>query len=278
MMLKGAVKQIVRAILGEQVMVRALSAYVDLRTGLSYGTSFRGRQSARQLQALQDLYRGKRCVIIGNGPSLQRMDLRPLKNEITFGLNRIYLMFDQLGFATTFLVSVNPHVIEQFGDELLSVTSQKFLSWHARQDVPRRRDVVFLRTTRRQSFSKDPSAGLWEGATVTFVALQLAFYFGFETVVLVGVDHSFTTKGPANQLVTSAGEDRDHFHPDYFGPGIRWQLPDLAKSEIAYRMARLQYERAGRRVLDATLDGELTVFPKVALDVVLAQRRRPAKS
>jgi hypothetical protein len=63
--------------------------------------------------------------------------------------------------------------------------------------------------------------------------------------------------------VVSEGEDPNHFDPRYFGKGFRWQLPDLETSEIAYRMARRAYEQAGRRVLDATIGGKLTVFPKV---------------
>ena len=40
-------------------------------------------------------------------------DLSLLRNEFTFGLNRIYLMFSALGFQTSCLVSVNDLVVEQ---------------------------------------------------------------------------------------------------------------------------------------------------------------------
>jgi hypothetical protein len=101
------------------------------------------------------------------------------------------------------------------------------------------------------------------------VALQLAFHLGFSDVILIGVDHSFASHGPANKLVTSSGADMNHFDPTYFGTGVRWQLPDLAVSEMAYRMACDAYEAAGRRVRDATVDGKLTVFPKVRYEDVV---------
>jgi hypothetical protein len=104
---------------------------------------------------------------------------------------------------------------------------------------------------------------VWEGATVTNVALQLAFYMGFEQVILIGVDHNFESKGDANKTVVSDGDDPNHFDPRYFGKGFRWQLPDLETSEIGYEMARKAYEKAGRQVLDATVGGKLTIFPKV---------------
>ena len=65
------------------------------------------RQSVRGLARFEDLHRGQRCFIIGNGPSLKQMDLSPLQNEITFGMNRIYLMFPELGFQTTYFLTVN---------------------------------------------------------------------------------------------------------------------------------------------------------------------------
>jgi hypothetical protein len=53
-----------------------------------------------RLSAYKNIHAGKRAIIIGNGPSLKQMDLRPVKNEITFGANRIYLMFPEIGFTT----------------------------------------------------------------------------------------------------------------------------------------------------------------------------------
>ena len=54
-----------------------------------------------------------------------------------------------------------------------------------------------------------------------------------------------------------------HVSPNYFGKGVRWQLPDLDTSEIGYALARDAYQKAGREVLDATVGGKLTIFPKV---------------
>jgi hypothetical protein len=89
---------------------------------------------------------------------------------------------------------------------------------------------------------------------------------GFSQVILIGVDHNYSTKGTPNTTVVSQGDDPNHFHQGYFGKGFRWQLPDLDTSERSYHMARQAYEQAGRQVLDATIGGKLTVFEKVAYD------------
>jgi hypothetical protein len=186
-------------------------------------------------------------------------------------MNRFYLAFPELGFQTSYFVSVNTLVIEQCWQDLLQLRMPRFLSWRSRNCFREKppAEVMFLHTTYTGAgFSRDVRGRLWEGATVTFVALQLAYYMGFEEVILVGVDHSFSAQGKPNQTVVSQGDDADHFDKGYFGKGFRWQLPDLDTSEQGYRMARKIFTAAGRRVLDATVGGKLEVFPKVEFDKV----------
>lgn len=232
------------------------------------------RQSMAALAALKDKHKGERCFIIGNGPSLRKTDVSKLKNEYTFGMNRIYLAFEEWGFQTSFLASVNDLVIEQCVDDFLALDIPRFFSWRSHKyfkpynlkpstpNLP-----TFLYTTYDGvKFAHDARYRLWEGATVTNVCLQLAYHMGFETAILIGVDHSFKSKGDANKTVVSDGDDPNHFDPRYFGKGFRWQLPDLDMSEVAYALARVNYEQAGRQILDATIGGKLTIFDKVDYD------------
>ncbi|HCE18327.1 MAG TPA: hypothetical protein DEQ80_10750 [Anaerolinea thermolimosa] len=225
------------------------------------------RDSIRRLRALKDIHRGQRVFIIGNGPSLRQTDMSKLRNEYTIGMNRIFLMFPELGFQTTYLCSVNDLVIEQSAAELQALNLPRFVSWRARRWLKPDDNLYFLYTTYTgPKFSTDLTGRLWEGATVTNIALQVAFYLGFQEAILIGVDHNFVTQGKPNTTVTSQGDDPNHFSPAYFGKGFRWQLPDLETSERGYRMAREAYETAGRRVVDATVGGKLTIFPKVDYD------------
>ena len=222
------------------------------------------RESIRHLAALRNQHGGQRCFIIGNGPSLKQTDLTRLRGEVTFGMNRFYMLFEELGFTTTYFLSVNSLVIEQCAADLLRLPLPKFVSWRSRGVIQPAEDLIYLHTTfTGPRFARDARGRLWEGATVTYVALQLAFYMGFRQVILIGVDHNFTTQGKPNTTVVSQGDDPNHFSPGYFGKGFRWQLPDLETSERAYHMARQAYQQSGREVLDATVGGKLSVFPKV---------------
>jgi len=226
------------------------------------------RESIRRLSALKDIHKGKRAFVIGNGPSLKQTDLSKLRNEITFCMNRFYLAFPELGFIATYLCITNDLVVEQFLEDINKLTLPKFIAWrshrHFKQDMPLQTIPTFVYTTYTgPRFTGDVRGRIWEGATVTNLALQLAFHMGIEKSILIGVDHNFTDKGIANKTIVSEGDDKNHFLPNYFGKGVKWQLPDLDTSEIGYAFAREAYQKAGREIVDATVGGKLTIFPKV---------------
>jgi hypothetical protein len=225
----------------------------------------RWSESSRKLKLLENTHAGQRCFIIGNGPSLRQTELSRLRSEFTFGLNRIYLLFPDLGFSTSCLVAVNDLVIEQCASELQTLSIPRYLTWRARYWFSPDPNLTYLDTdfTGEEVFSSNVNGRVFEGFTVTNVALQLAYHMGFNEVVLVGVDHNYITLGSANQAVVSQGDDPNHFASNYFGKGFKWQLPDLAGSERGYTRAREAYTQSGRRILDATVGGKLTIFPKV---------------
>ena len=222
------------------------------------------RDSIQRMTELKDKHKGQRCFLIGNGPSLKQTDLTHLKNEFTLGQNRIYLAFPDWGFSTSYFLSVNDLVIEQSAQDIQNLSMPRFVGWRARKWLKPSDNLYFIHTTYTgEKFATDARERIWEGGTVTYTSLQVAYFLGFKEVILVGVDHNYVTQGKPNATVTSQGDDPNHFDPQYFGKGFRWQLPDLVQWENAYRLARRTYEADGRRVLDATVGGKLTVFPKV---------------
>jgi len=94
------------------------------------------RESIRRLAAFKNVHKGQRAFVIGNGPSLKHTNLAKLKDEFTFGLNRIYLLFPELGFHTTYYAATNDLVIEQFNRDILELPMPKFLAWRSRRHFP----------------------------------------------------------------------------------------------------------------------------------------------
>ena len=225
-------------------------------------------QNKARLEAWRDRFKGQRCFVVGNGPSLRHTDLSKLAGEFTFGMNRIYLAFDEYDFKTSCLVAVNDLVLEQCHQDIEALEIPKFVTWRARRFFEASEATLFLDTdyTLPEDFNGDATGRVFEGFMVTYACLQLAYFMGFSQAILIGVDHNFATQGPANAVVTSQGDDPNHFSAQYFGKGFRWQLPDLEGSERAYHLAKAAYEADERQILDATVGGKLTVFPKIEFD------------
>lgn len=229
---------------------------------------------ARRLARFRDRHRGEDVFVIGNGPSLNRTDLTRLAGRHTFGLNKIYLLFDRIDLRPSYYVAVNDLVIAQSSDRIRALGIPAFLSYRRAPRLIGRRDHLhYLYTRGPHLFHTDLTRWISEGHTVTFVALQIAYYMGFRRVFLVGVDHRYTVDaGRPNEVRRWRGDDCNHFDRRYF-KNADWNLPDLAGSELSYRMARLAFERAGRRIYDATVDGCLTVFPRIDYERALAMTR-----
>ena len=175
----------------------------------------------------------------------------------------------ELGFTTSYYVSINDLVIEQCAADIQALKLPVFVSWRSHHWLQPADNIYFLYTTYTgPRFARQLTGRIWEGATVTTVALQIAYYMGFQKAILIGVDHNFVTQGKPNTTVVSQGDDPNHFSPGYFGKGFRWQLPDLETSARGYSMARQAYEQDGRQVVDATIGGKLRVFPRVAYDTL----------
>lgn len=221
------------------------------------------RKFAPKLKQFKNKHKGEDCFILGNGPSLNKMDLGLLSKYHTFGQNKIFLIFDKVDLNLSYLVSVNPYVIEQSKKEFEEMYCPVFISHTAGDGVIENKEHIHrLHTLNTWSFYEDIAQPIHEGYTVTFVSLQLAYYMGFKRVFLIGCDHSFKQHGATNEVQVYEGDDENHFHPDYF-KGQKWQLADVYGSEVSYHLANYFYLNDGRQVFDATVGGKLEVFPKI---------------
>lgn len=193
--------------------------------------------SRLKLNKLRNEYFGKKAIIIANGPSLRNVDMNLLKTVYTFGLNKIFLMFDKTDFRPSSITVVNLDVIKQNLDYFNNTNLPLFIdSWGINYIKPRK-NIIYIHHSSQPKFARDVSLSYYMGATVTFAAMQLAFHMGFSKVGVVGLDHNFKEKGFAAQLVQGGEIDHNHFDPNYFKNQI-WGLPDLPNSEYAYNLAK----------------------------------------
>ena len=216
-----------------------------------------------RLTLFHNRHAGERLVLVANGPSLNMMDLSFLKSETTMGMNKIFLGFKKFRFYPRYYVAVNDKVLHQAQKEIKSMTCVKFLSDKVPGLFQENALTHLIKTTHKGGFYHDINQGVREGGTVTFAALQIAYYLGFKEVIIIGLDHRYDFQGKPNETKVFQGADNNHFDPAYFGYGQTWDNPDLQKSEMFYQLAKQEYERDNRILVDATPDGACTVFDKV---------------
>lgn len=222
--------------------------------------------SRRSIRMFRNSKKGT-CVIVGNGPSLNKTNFDLVTQFDSFGLNRIHLFFPKTSWRPTYLVAVNHLVLKQMNEEEL-LRDSTFVTYSFKIKTFFKGKGVGMNHRQLKPvkpFHKDLSKGIEIGSTVTFVAMQLAFYMGYDTILLVGVDHSFIQKGRPNEKQTLEGPDMNHFTESYF-KGQEWQLADLENSEVHYRLAKEWALANNRNIYDCTVGGRLNVFQKGKLE------------
>ena len=214
--------------------------------------------------------------IIGNGPSLRRMDLSLLKHEITFGMKSIFLGFDLLGFIPNYYTVEDNFVAEDNNRQISQLEgSIKFFPRDLSYCLKGDDQTCWVNFVRHYQpypqFSSNCSEIIYWGSTVTYLAIQLAYFMGCDPLYLIGVDFDYIVPNYADgqNEITSREDDVNHFHPAYFGPGKRWHHPRLDRVEPSYKEALRFLKAEDRRIFNATVGGKLEVFDRVNYKTIL---------
>jgi hypothetical protein len=257
-------------------IVRPITEYSAQKDYYNWKIKYR-----KNLLQFKEYHDGEDCYIIGNGPSLNKMDLSLLNGYHLFALNKAHFLLEQYKLNFSYHVCVDDEILEQILPviETGELGCSSFISQRdLRKPLQDYTHVQRLYTTERWSFYTDISFPISVGYTVTFVALQLAYFMGFKRVFLIGVDHNWGVTNEPNSVFIFEGEDINHFHPQY-STGLHWHSPDKEGNEVSYALAKHHYNRNNRQIFDATVDGKLSVFPKIdfhsSLELANTKRKDP---
>lgn len=237
-----------------------------------------GLQTIKQsipIQSFKGVHKEQRAFIICNGPSLNKIDLSLLKNEITFGCNRIYIGLEKWDLTLDYwAVQDETQIIQQYSEypSALSKNTVKFipLQFASLFDNSAFENVCypyleFFYDNYPKFNMKNP--WFYSGMTVSYWLMQLAFYMGCKTVYIVGMDHSYkiTDREIKGNNRWQDPNSQSHFHPDYMNAknDQLWNLPDVDKMEMAYGRAKESYDLDNKIICNATPGTMCDVFPKV---------------
>ncbi len=238
------------------------------------------------LKTLKGIHEGKRCFVIGNGPSLRAEDLNRLVGEYTFAANRIYEIFDQTQWRPTYYFSVDiPIVAERYAEIKRNAPELGHIFLRVdtsnRHDEKKSLDFPIEKLTRiflenegyfkpyenvwnqwSSYVSQDISDHFSNGSTVTFAAIQMAIYMGFSEIYLLGVDFNYSVVLDADGVLHT-----DETVQDYFD-GKRYDTTCCNYNSMlhAYQTAREYCDNHNIRIMNVTRGGKLEVFERANFD------------
>ena len=230
----------------------------------------------RALTRLKDVHKGKRCFIIGNGPSLCAHDLDMLEQsgDISFAFNRIYYIFDQTTWRPTYYISQDNKMLAGCVEEVNKLNVRiKFipaeLEWYEGIHID---GVQLFHTVNRETeknipdFSEDIAEWICNSKTVVYTAIQIAVYMGIREIYLIGVDHHFHTSMNAKGEIVVDSTAKDYFTESYNQDKDHLYIPNTDISTLTFVAAKKYADSHNIKIYNATRGGKLEVFDRVDFD------------
>lgn len=207
----------------------------------------------------KNLHSGETCVVIGNGPSLNKVPKEFLDKHITFGSNKIF----RLPYKPDYYTFADKTAME-------SCLPAIEAGWRPKRQMFLRAEACVkdnhpIYPVVLNGFSHNILNLVVMGGTATYVLLQIANYMGFKKIYLVGVDHHYRKMGVGKPgFFEASGKDPDHFvcgdGKPYYTPGDICMKPE--DTTIVYRWAKEFFDKSGVEVINLTEGTKLDVFKK----------------
>ena len=240
--------------------------------------------SSRRLSLLKNVYRNRRCFVVGNGPSLKISDLDRIREsgDIAIASNKIYLAFEDTEWrpiiytvADWCVAENNLETIDKL--DLLKLFPMEFkrffkqsnhgLSVFYNQFVPpERTEAEYI-----SYFYSDLNEGGFVGETITNLNIQVATHLGCNEIYLIGVDGSYSvpdsrTSNPYyDEVLVSEGE-RNHFSEKYRTPGETWSIPRISCHEKNYSHCLSELKKRDVILANASRNTAIKSLPRIDFD------------
>lgn len=223
------------------------------------------------LASMKGSKKGKRCFIIGNGPSLNTKDLDLLAKEDSFGVNEIHRCFSETIWRPTYYLIMDRYS-KSTPEEIRDIECQTLFlgSYYWRYNKVLRTDAICLHqkyymNNNNFKFSSDISKYIVNAPTVSYAAMQVAAYLGYSEIYLLGFDHSYSFEFDKNGKVIKTNEQNTHFYKDDKAEDIIGDVWGMTKAYEAFR----NYAIANNiKVYNASRGGKLNVFERINFDTL----------
>ncbi len=225
-------------------------------------------ENGKKIKSLKNSRLGKRCFVVATGPSLTVEDLEKLGGEDTFGVNGIFLVYNQTKWRPTYYVCTDAPYFKKLVDAYsltLDVLGEKevFLNRETKKLNPSFQGSMVrwisfspwnrIYNFQHYHFQADMEKGMYAFGTVTNIVMAIAMYMGYKEIILIGADCSNLNQHIVCDI-TDSGKDEE-----YSKKVIEIQL-------AGYKIMGEECNRRGVKVYNATRGGALEVFPRKTLE------------
>lgn len=242
-------------------------------------------EMAEKIRAFKDIHKGKRCFVIGNGPSLRLEDLETLGNagDISFACNMICNCFDKTEWRPWYYFMLDTELIKRIEQEadVMEKIAGGCKTFFIRKNVNtavwaaafgeklKIFNHVLPPSRDRVCFSDDCSQRVYAGDTVTYAMLQMAVYMGIKELYLIGMDNMYSKElNEKGEIVVHSGVKN---HADILNNYDMKELegaPPMVMSQMAYKAAGKYAKENGIQIYNATRGGALETFQRVDFDTL----------
>lgn len=223
-------------------------------------------------------YTGKRCFVIGNGPSLTPEDLNRIKGEYTFAANRIYNIFDRTEWRPTFFVSTDMDIMRMERNKIIAQDFPvMFLNYDAKVFFGDKDNIVYLLLKGpfelirnkfvQKGVSDDVAKHSTKTQTVTCVSMELAMYMGFSEIYLIGVDHNFAKVVGSDGRLVEDKNVKSYF--EGMKGGDSQAILYLDDTTACYSVVKKYADKHNIKICNATRGGKLEVFSRLNLEDII---------
>lgn len=229
------------------------------------------------INQLKNIGEGKRIFLVGNGPSLNDMNLDLLEGEYSLAMNRISLIYPKTKWRPTYYIFTSsnchdPRWGHEWSQSILSASSEDKtlpIIWRRYKNEIEKRagtlpdKTIYLDSLSENSigspgaFSTNAEERLDKSGTTMNIALQLAYYMKFSEVYLVGCDSNWHTA-----TNTKTFGDPNHFDSSYhayIGDGQH----EFDRMNGTHLRAKPEFDKAGIKILNAGFNSAITAYDKI---------------
>lgn len=234
----------------------------------------------------------KTIYLLGNGPSLNKVDVTALHNKETISFNRAFIAYSDWGFDPSIYMAIDPVVIKNTQEDVKRLIRESAIKsfilpadW---KNVFGSHDNVTYVRFRKKIW---PRGFYWGSnlnkmsviANVGATAVPILEVLGYNRVVILGTDCNYEEQkiqgvevqhnegDKDRRIVYRSKEDSDpnHFRPDYFGKGTEYSKPQAGNHYNGWKFISENFGKKGIKVELCSPGSRLEgLFPSISTEEI----------